>query len=605
MAITHTVDSNMANSLPESPTWVDKIFQLETDTPVLGGTNGPDNWQAQQLANRTAYLKLVVDILNMLVSSSGIGAYDSPEKAQAAIDAGTEKRKFFQVWSDKEGVWTEKYENINGIATPTGQSLKDNEFVTEFVADFVEKMIENTSLNSSKSLAEFKDRDGNVYARFDRSGELWLTRLPVSLQSFVEVLSRDSSGLMASLFMTENSKNLFELKDKDGNTYLEIDRKARLYLPGLDKPVQDYLLGGISNESNPLGAMQVDPAYSVHAEFLRNTGQPMVNIPTTLVKPVNKTTSAWISNIQADVLTGQEHIVINTPYRPDDGVVHPNLVHVPDGFLGYAYLLAITPYTAMNDQEENPCLYGSNDLLTFTLLPNVEQPIDDTPANTEGRPGYLSDPFWGYNHFTGELMCCYRKTYVIDGNGADNDLFLLLYRSTRDGKTWGPPTILMNEKVGTEDLMLSPSIVYNANDAKWYLFYWLRDDVMVFRTNKTLDPSTWSEPVNCGFDPKVTGYRGWHLEVKFIGNRLVCLINDYRQTANIYLGISDPDDWSKWEFSRKPLLNKPGNNRGAYKSSFVPVFDSAGRISLIVAWTTGDLTRNLFINQTNFFDAGK
>ncbi|MGM1336147.1 hypothetical protein ACS0TR_18760, partial [Serratia marcescens] len=194
----------MANSLPESPTWVDKIFQLETDTPVLGGTNGPDNWQAQQLANRTAYLKLVVDILNMLVSSSGIGAYDSPEKAQAAIDAGTEKRKFFQVWSDKEGVWTEKYENINGIATPTGQSLKDNEFVTEFVADFVEKMIENTSLNSSKSLAEFKDRDGNVYARFDRSGELWLTRLPVSLQSFVEVLSRDSSGLMASLFMTEN-----------------------------------------------------------------------------------------------------------------------------------------------------------------------------------------------------------------------------------------------------------------------------------------------------------------------------------------------------------------------------------------------------------------
>ena len=35
------------------------------------------------------------------------------------------------------------------------------------------------------------------------------------------------------------------------------------------------------------------------------------------------------------------------------------------------------------------------------------------------------------------------------------------------------------------------------------------------------------------------------------------LINDYRQTANIYLGISDPDDWSKWEFSKRPLLNKP------------------------------------------------
>ncbi|MGL6191417.1 MAG: sialidase family protein [Serratia nevei] len=525
-----------------------------------------------------------------------LGTTYTPEQASAAIASGEiPNDAFFFLWSNDEKTIADQYQNLNGVATPTGKSIKSGDYIDsigKLVSDFKE-IVSYSNVTSRTDLLEFKDKNGNLYARFDENAELWLTGLNSSVQS-----------LLSSIFSSD-CRDLINFKDIDGNTYAKIDKNGGLWLVGLNKPVQELLSGGLVNKTNPIQSLQIDPAYSMMAELLRNTGKPMVNMPKTLVKPVNRVGTEWIKNIQAEVTKEQKHIVINTPYRPDDGVVHPNLVHVPDRFMGYEYLLAITPYTAMNDQEENPCLYGSNDLITFTLLPNVEQPIDDTPANTEGRPGYLSDPFWGYNHFTGELMCCYRKTYVIDGSGADNDLFLLLYRSTKDGKTWGPPTILMNEKVGTEDLMLSPSIVYNANEARWYLFYWLRDDVFVFRTNKTLDPATWSEPVNCGFSPSATGYRGWHLEVKFVGNRLVCLINDYRQTANIYLGISDPDDWTKWEFSSKPLLNKPGNNRGAYKSTFIPFFNSDGDISLTIGWTTGDLTRNLFINKTNYFDSEK
>lgn len=50
----------MAN-LPESPTWVSGIYQIEATDPVVGGPDGISNLQAKQLANRTAWLKQVAD----------------------------------------------------------------------------------------------------------------------------------------------------------------------------------------------------------------------------------------------------------------------------------------------------------------------------------------------------------------------------------------------------------------------------------------------------------------------------------------------------------------------------------------------------------------
>ncbi|HJU70399.1 MAG TPA: hypothetical protein VJ603_00980 [Paucimonas sp.] len=46
----------MAN-VPESPIWEEGVYQLEQSDPVLGGPGGIANRQAEQLANRTTYLK--------------------------------------------------------------------------------------------------------------------------------------------------------------------------------------------------------------------------------------------------------------------------------------------------------------------------------------------------------------------------------------------------------------------------------------------------------------------------------------------------------------------------------------------------------------------
>lgn len=52
------------SNLSESPEWVDGIYQLEQSDPVLGGPGGIANRQAEQLANRTAYLKQAVTSLS-------------------------------------------------------------------------------------------------------------------------------------------------------------------------------------------------------------------------------------------------------------------------------------------------------------------------------------------------------------------------------------------------------------------------------------------------------------------------------------------------------------------------------------------------------------
>jgi microcystin-dependent protein len=50
-------------ALPESSTYEQNIYQLETVDPVLGGANGVSNRQAKQLANRTKWLKDRTDSL--------------------------------------------------------------------------------------------------------------------------------------------------------------------------------------------------------------------------------------------------------------------------------------------------------------------------------------------------------------------------------------------------------------------------------------------------------------------------------------------------------------------------------------------------------------
>ncbi|BEO47308.1 hypothetical protein ACJ8J8_10260 [Serratia sp. CY48663] len=235
----------MAKTLPESPTWVEGIYQLELDTPVLGGDGGPDNWQAQQLASRTAYLKQRTDMIDDRLQSA-TGDYVTVAEAQAAIDNGSETRRYFNVMLFDQN-WVERYENVNGVATPTGARLPSSKAVDELSASLNEAnaviahLLKITSPirkylsdNWHWSLEGAQGPSVTAMA-VDNDFGLWLAGLTSPIQDYVEQL------------IPKNIANRYQgfqhvIVDKTGRLGLvTINDDGDIRIVGMDDVLQDRL----------------------------------------------------------------------------------------------------------------------------------------------------------------------------------------------------------------------------------------------------------------------------------------------------------------------------------------------------------------------------
>lgn len=87
------------------------------------------------------------------ISLSGADAYVNGDEAQEAINSGKEKRRFFPVVSHGDA-WTERWENVGGVATPTGEYLPSGQFVDE-----VGKLAREAAYRSQKitNVTDLKD----------------------------------------------------------------------------------------------------------------------------------------------------------------------------------------------------------------------------------------------------------------------------------------------------------------------------------------------------------------------------------------------------------------------------------------------------------------
>ncbi|HEJ7043336.1 TPA: hypothetical protein SMF45_000140 [Serratia marcescens] len=134
------------------------------------------------------------------IAQSGADAYPDVAAAQAAIDAGTETRRYFSVRSTISTQWVDEYENVNGVATPTGRYLSNGKYVDEIatsvislLASLIETNRRTASLRQYQSeqwqwLVEGAGGASETAMALDNDFGLWLAGLRSSIQDYIEQL---------------------------------------------------------------------------------------------------------------------------------------------------------------------------------------------------------------------------------------------------------------------------------------------------------------------------------------------------------------------------------------------------------------------------------
>ncbi|CVF30360.1 Uncharacterised protein [Serratia marcescens] len=134
------------------------------------------------------------------IAQSGADAYPDVVAAQAAIDAGTETRRYFSVRSTISTQWVDEYENVNGVATPTGRYLSNGKYVDEIAASVISLLASLIETNRrTASLRQYQSEQwqwlvegaggaSETAMALDNDFGLWLAGLRSSIQDYIEQL---------------------------------------------------------------------------------------------------------------------------------------------------------------------------------------------------------------------------------------------------------------------------------------------------------------------------------------------------------------------------------------------------------------------------------
>lgn len=180
-------------------------------------------------------------------AQSGSDAYKNKEEAQQAINDGKETRQYFSVRSLISTNWVDEYENVNGIATPTGRYLSNGKYVDEIAASVISllaNVIENNKRTSAMRQYQSDKWHWSVEGAggpsetgmaLDNDFGLFLAGLKSSIQDYVEQL------------IPKNLANRYQgyqhvVVDKTGKAGLiTIDDNGNMRIVGMDDVLQDRL----------------------------------------------------------------------------------------------------------------------------------------------------------------------------------------------------------------------------------------------------------------------------------------------------------------------------------------------------------------------------
>ncbi|HFY9976746.1 TPA: prophage tail fiber N-terminal domain-containing protein [Serratia marcescens] len=181
------------------------------------------------------------------IAKSGADAYPDSAAAQAAIDAGTETRRYFSVRSTISTQWVDEYENVNGVATPTGRYLSNGKYVDEIAASVISLLASLMETNKrTAALRQYQSEQwqwtvesalgpSQTAMALDNDFGLWLAGLKSSIQDYVEQLIPKN--------IANRYQNMqFVLVAKNGvDGLLTINDNGDVRMVGMDDVLQDRL----------------------------------------------------------------------------------------------------------------------------------------------------------------------------------------------------------------------------------------------------------------------------------------------------------------------------------------------------------------------------
>ena len=247
------------SNLQETPVWVDSIYQLTEDTPVLGKQkdvpgDGPANIQAEQLANRTQYLKAMMESIADGKEYTFYKTASDPDGTIAGIH-GTETGKIFRVVQGEGEVFSFKYYlNDSGnpilVAWLIGQGSISN----------------NIRFFSTLSLAEKDLSAGNILpdarAYIQSDDDLWMAYECINVGGILTATGRRipsdivASKLMPLITLSETTTfmEMTELNDEYDSVLVDSEYNI---LVALKNGLFDFCGLSVNGKSiNPAGILE-------------------------------------------------------------------------------------------------------------------------------------------------------------------------------------------------------------------------------------------------------------------------------------------------------------------------------------------------------------
>lgn len=239
-------------------------------------------------------------------------------------------------------------------------------------------------------------------------------------------------------------------------------------------------------------------------------------------------------------------------------VVHPSVLFVPNGFAGYQWWAAATPYYGTDNQVENPCVFVSANGTDWVEPPGVVNPLWPPQPG-----GYNSD-----THLTqgpdGSLYLFFR-----DFSSPEPMEKIMLFVS-HDGQDWQGPTVLLFNTSSSRRLM-SPAVWWDAGEGAWVMLAVniIPSPTVVERYTAPSAEGPWTFDGPVTFSPGVgAGRLIWHLDARTLGTQVAVLFQDaaaHGGGGKLYLALSD-DSGRTFANSAKAITREQSH----YRSTFLP-----------------------------------